>query len=593
MLAYRTIWNMSGRVVGLPIVPPVDVFPAKREPMIRHFKRSVLMCVVLAASLSLSGCLEPAAPAEPPTPETAARFLTQTTFGPTPTDIDHLVAVGYEAWLTEQFASTPADTHFNYVDRGGPPDCYYCNAEDVWAAIDSFWYQSISGKDQLRQRVAFSFLELFVVSAATDGVLFHEASGLASYMDMLSAKAFGNYRDLLEAVTLSPTMGHYLSHLQNEKEDPVTGRLPDENYAREVMQLFTIGKWKLNSDGTREKDANGNDVPAYTQEEVMGLARALTGWSWGGPDTDETRWRGDLLGGARTRVWNLPMQAYDQYHSQLEKKLVGGVTIPAGTPTRESLKIALDTLFNHPNTPPFIATHLIKRLVTSNPSPAYVQRVANVFVSNREGVRGDMRAVVRAVLFDPEVWDGSYLTSPTWGKAKEPVIKMASLVRAFSCKASSGVYKLSTLQDAEYDVGQPVLMANSVFNFFQPDFAPQGEIAAAGLVAPDFQMIDNYTLPGFLNIAQNLIDYGIFGGTNLNTLNCDYSKYTAVANDPAQLTQQLAKGLMGYALQPSVQALITQAVAGMPLDTTAASRQNRVKAALMMMVASPDFNIQR
>jgi hypothetical protein len=282
--------------------------------MLNRLRRTALASMMLSATLLLSGCLEPAPPATPPTSDTAARFLTMATFGPTQPDIQHLVDLGYEGWLTEQFNTAPTESHWAYQDRGGPVDCYFCASVDAWAVMESFWNQAILGKDQLRQRVSLALLELFVVSANTDAVLFHRSDALAGYLDLLAANAFGNYRTLLEQVTLNPTMGHYLSMLQNAKEDPNTGRLPDENYGREVMQLFTIGKWMLNSDGTRMKDANGQDIPTYGQDEVMGMARALTGWSWAGPDTSAVRWVGDLDNGVPTRDWVKPMQPYELTH---------------------------------------------------------------------------------------------------------------------------------------------------------------------------------------------------------------------------------------------------------------------------------------
>lgn len=557
--------------------------------MIRRIRRTVVSALLASSLVMLSACTEPAAPATPPTPESAARFLSQATFGPTKASIDRLVALGYEEWMNEQFAAVPQESHWAYQDRGGPPDCFFCASVDAWASIESVWYQAIQGNDQLRQRVTLALSEIFVVSANTDAVLFHRSDALSGYMDMLSANAFGNYRTLLENVTLSPAMGHYLSHLQNEKENPATGRLPDENYGREIMQLFSIGKWMLNVDGTRMKDANGEDIPTYGQEEVMGMARALTGWSWSGPDTSDIRWRGDLNNGVPTRDWVKPMQPYESYHSQLEAKIVSGVVIPAGTTAQESLRIVLDTLFNHPNTGPFIATHLIKKLTTSNPSPAYVARVAKVFNSNKNGVRGDLRSVVRAVLFDPEVWDGTHLTNPNWGKPKEPIVKIATLIRALDCKATSKVFQLQSIQSDDYDVGQMPLMANSVFNFFQPDFAPAGEIAAAGLTGPEFQVINNNTLIGFMNFTHYLLDYGLYGGGDENTLNCDFNKYAGLAGDGTALAQGLARDLMGVPLQASVEQSIAATVQTIP----ASNAQGRVKAALMMLAASPDFNIQR
>lgn len=556
---------------------------------LNRFRRTALASLVLSATLALSGCLEPAPPATPPTPETAARFLSMSTFGATQADIKHLVDVGYEAWVTEQFDTFPTESHWTYQDRGGPPDCFFCASVDAWAVMESFWNQAILGKDQLRQRVSLALLELFVVSANSDAVLFHRSDALASYLDLLAANAFGNYRTLLEQVTLSPTMGHYLSMLQNEKENTSTGRLPDENYAREVMQLFSIGKWMLNNDGTRMKDPAGQDIPTYGQDEIMGTARALTGWSWAGPDTSEIRWRGDLNNGVPTRDWVTPLQPYEQYHSLVETRIVGGKLIPAGTNARDSLRIVLDTLFYHPNTPPFVATQLIKKLTTSNPSPAYVERVAEVFISNKDNVRGDMRSVIRAILFDPEVWDGTHLTNPNWGKPREPMVKVANVIRALECKAASNTFQLQPIQSADYDIGQMPMMANSVFNFFQPDYAPPGEVADAGLTAPEFQIINTNTLAGFLNFTKNLIDYGVYGGTDENTLTCNFTRYAGVASDGRVMAQAMAKDLMGVPLQESVLQSVAATVSTIPATNTEA----RIKAALMLVLASPDFNIQR
>lgn len=558
--------------------------------MLRHFKHSGWTALALAICLPLSGCLEPGAPATPPTAENAARFLGYATFGATEADINRLVSVGYEAWLTEQFDTPPIDSHFEFVDRGGAPGCSDCSSKELDATMESFWFQAIAGKDQLRQRVSLALLELFVVSGATDSTLVQEAPAMAAYLDLLAKHAFGNYRDILEAVTLSPAMGQYLSHRQNDKADPVTQRLPDENYAREVMQLFTVGKWQLNTNGTRMKDAEGNDIPTYTQSDVMGLAKVLTGWSWGGDDTSETRWKGETVGFDLSHNWQLPMQQYPNHYDSGEKKILGGVTIPAGTSAQASLKTALDTLFQHPNTAPFVARHLIKRLTTSNPSPEYVQRVANVFVSNKDSVRGNMRSVIRAVLFDPEVWSGTELSSPTWGKPREPIVKITALMRGLSCKPASGHYRLGTFQGVDYDLGQPPLMSNSVFNYFQPDFAPGGDIAEAGLTAPEYQILNNNTLIGYLNIVHAVLYYGL--SNSVDTFRCDYSPYTTLAQDPPALARRLSALFTGSQLSAESLKTVADAVATVPATNTT-GLQNRVKTATMLILASPEFNVQR
>jgi uncharacterized protein (DUF1800 family) len=559
--------------------------------MFKRLHQRLLTTALASSLLILGGCFEVAPPSTPPAPETAARFLGMTTFGATPADIDHLVSVGYEAWLAEQFAAQPIDSHLAYADRGGPPDCIFCPGDSIGVVQDSFWYQAINGPDQLRQRVTLAWLELFVASAATDGTLELESLALGGYLDTLSKNAFGNFRDLLEAVTLSPAMGHYLSHMQNDKEDPVTGRLPDENYAREVMQLFTIGKWQLNLDGTRSKDANGNDIPTYTQKDVMGLAKALTGWSWGGPDTSEARWVGGPINNVYVHDWSVPMQPYEQHHSALETTILNGVTIPASTTARDSLKIALDTLYNHPNVAPMVATHLIKRLTTSNPSPGYVGRVANIFNSNAHGERGNLQSVIRAVLFDPEVWDGTQLSNPNWGKPKEPIVKAGTFIRALSCKASNGVYLMRGLRNNDFDLGQPPLQSNSVFNYFQGDHAPQGELADSGLTAPEYQITNNNTFIGFLNFVQMLMDFGLT--TDAYSLRCDYSSLTPFASDASTLVDKVTARFMGSPLDaPSRQTLI-DGINSIPFDNTTQSKESRVKAALMMMAATPEFNVQR
>ena len=571
---------------------PGAISPQTHMPMmISRTCRRLVSALVASSLVMMAGCLEVAAPATAPTPETAARFLNMTTFGGTQTDIDRLVAAGYEGWLVEQFAAQPPDSHFGYTDRGGPPDCIDCPADSIGAGIESFWYQAITGNDQLRQRITLAWLELFVTSAATDSSLEQESTAMGAYLDLLSKNAFGNFRTLLEAVTLSPTMGHYLSHMQNDKEDPTTGRLPDENYAREVMQLFTIGKWQLYSDGTRRKDGNGQDMPTYTQADVMGLAKVFTGWSWGGDDTSEARWAGAPVDFLTSHNWALPMQPYEQHHSTSSVTIVGGVSIPANTSTRDSLKIALDTLFNHPNVGPMVATHLIKRLTTSNPSPAYVSRVASVFNSNAQGERGNLQSVIRAVLFDPEVWDGTHLSNPTWGKPKEPIVKAASLVRGLSCKSSNGTVRLSTLQNDDYDLGQPPLMSSSVFNYFQGDHSPQGALADAGLTAPEYQITNNSTMIGYLNFVQMLLDFGL--STNASSLQCDFTKLTPFAADAGGLVDKLTVYFMGTPLSPGGRQAVIDGVNAIAFDNTTLSKQNRVKAAIMLMAASPEFNVQR
>jgi len=269
----------------------------------------------------------------------AARFLAQASFGPTLAMIDDVVARGMRGWIDRQFITKSIDRHWDYVARGGPPGCRICESENINATMESFWFQAIMGEDQLRQRMVFALSQIFVVSAVNSGIDQPEAH--ASYLDMLADNCFGNFRTLIEAVALHPTMGKYLSHLGNLKEDEASGRIPDENFAREVMQLFTIGLWELNQDGSRRKDASGNDIPTYGQEEISGLAKVFTGWSWNGPDTSDARFYGWNVNNKSSIRWDLPMKPYARFHSQAIKTIIGGVVIRRATVPTESLRMCV------------------------------------------------------------------------------------------------------------------------------------------------------------------------------------------------------------------------------------------------------------
>jgi uncharacterized protein (DUF1800 family) len=591
---------------------PLLPYPHTQEISMLQFlqtAKSKLTIVALVCSSLLSGCFEPAPPAEAPTQATASRFLHMATFGPNQTEIDKLVSVGWEAWMTEQFALPLTDSHYDYTSRGGKPGCDTCDASNdpLLGLQSSFWFQTLEGQDQLRQRVAFALSELFVISGDASSELFDYPDAVAAFQDVLYQNAFGNFRTILEKVSTHPSMGAMLSHKQNRKEDPVTGQLPDENYAREVMQLFTIGKWMLNNDGTRVKDANGNDVPAYTQSDVMGMAKAMSGWSWGGDDVSEARWNGfSLPTGENPRVWNLQMQAYAQHHSSSEKQLVNGTVIPAGTDAANSMKIALDALFMHPNAGPFVATHLIKRLVTSNPSPAYVGRVASVFSSDKNAVRGNMQAVVRAVLFDPEAHDPAVAAGPTWGKLREPVIRLANYLRAFNMRNTNGIYPIGLSEPGVYHYGQSPWRAKTVFNFFMPDHQPLGELSTQNLTAPEFQIFDESTSAGYVNfmaLGVNGVDYAgfAFGGDFTDAgrrLKANYTTELALANNPGALVDRIALMLNGGYLSAETRSAVIQAlesipVAAIPADKNQAWDRKRVKTAIVMVMSSPDYLIQK
>jgi uncharacterized protein (DUF1800 family) len=506
----------------------------------------------------------------------AARFLAQATFGADDRSIADVVAGGYSGWLEAQFAK-PQSLHRAYLESvidPAQPQQAFRNA-----VLDSFWTQAITGADQLRQRVAFALSEIFVVSQLSAPVN-QRPRGLADYLDMLGREAFGNFRSLLERVSLHPIMGLYLSHLRNQKEDPATGRVPDENYAREVMQLFTIGLYQLNPDGTVRLDGRGQKIPTYTNDDVMGLARVFTGFSWAGPDTSNQRFFGGRADPDRDV---LPMQAYPQFHSMAEKRFLG-VVIAAGTGPTDSLRVALDTLFNHPNVGPFFGRQLIQRLVTSNPSPAYVRRVAAAFDNNGRGVRGDMKAVLRAVLLDPEARGDRSAADPAFGKLREPVLRLSAWARAFKATSANGDYRIRDTSDPSTRLGQAPLRSPSVFNFFRPGYVPPNTaIAAAGLVAPEFQITGETSVAGYLNYMRSVISVGAGGDVRSS-----YADELPLAADPQKLVERVELLLTGNQLSTSTRTAIRDAVAAIRADGSNAAL-NRVRLAVFLVMASPEF----
>jgi uncharacterized protein (DUF1800 family) len=470
----------------------------------------------------------------------AARFLTQATFGPTDTDIAHLRAVGYQGWLSEQSAAAPSYemTYLNWVTGTLGEDAGQNTRQEAWflGALGGADPQNnaLLHTDQLRQRVAFALSEIFVISdqnALLDGF----SNGMAWYYDLLIKDAFGNYRQLLEDVTLSPAMGVYLNMMGNQRANSSLNLHPDENYAREINQLFSIGLVMLNLDGTPQL-SNGQPIPTYTQSTITNFAHVFTGFTW--YDCDENVNPGDFVycgpdyGGTGQPPYGdnfmHPMVGFASYHDNgtrtpddlSAKQLLsyagaagGGKLADGGTPMSD-LKFALDNIFNHPNVGPFISKQLIQRLVTSNPSPAYVKRVATVFNNNGANVRGDLKAVVKAILLDPEARYGQWQNPDTFGKLREPLLTLTHFWRAMHAVHHCGQnvpyvpnqsnasfyanqpYRYAgystawSTDDTQYGVGlaQAPLDANTVFNFFKPGFVPPGEMTSRSLLGPEFQL---------------------------------------------------------------------------------------------------------
>jgi uncharacterized protein (DUF1800 family) len=469
------------------------------------------------------------------------------------------------------------------------------NQSEVYVE-NAFWQQAISANDQLRQRVQYALSEQFVISGTTPAVQ-NMPRGEAAYYDMLGADAFGNFRQLLQDVTLNPMMGQFLSMLQNDKGNANTD--PDENYAREVMQLFTIGLYQLNDDGTQKLDSTGNPIPTYSNNDVMGLAKVFTGFSWNVPgNTSDAAWSNCCIYvGTGYGEDLLPMQAYSSHHSTDEKDFLG-VTIPSsGSPDPNGdLKIALDTLFNHPNLPAFFSKQLIQHLVTSNPSPAYVGRVAAVFKDNGQGVRGDMKAVITATLLDPEARDtATDAGNPQYGKVREALIRYTNWARAFTAQSRTGSYYLGSTEDPIWGLGQMPMRSPTVFNWFAPGYVPPGtSIAQAGLAAPEMQMTNVTTVVGYLNYMQSAIGSGAQNGSDL------FSSYGAelnLANTPDQLVARINLLLMAGEMDSTLQSEILSAVSAIPIPSGDQNAINaalaaRVQTAIYLTMASPAFCAQ-
>jgi uncharacterized protein (DUF1800 family) len=531
----------------------------------------------------------------------AARFLAQATMGPTEAGVAALMDMGYSAWFDAEFAKAQK-LHKDYADQR----LAALRATDPNANInqntffEGWWQQAITGDDQLRQRMAFALSQHFVISFQ-DANVGQYPRGVASYYDMLAKNAFGNFRTLMDDVSLHPMMGLYLTSRGNQKEDPTRGRVPDENYAREIMQLFTIGIYQLNNDGTVKMNGS-TALETYTPDDIAGLAKVFTGFSWyAGPNAaDRTDARFFGGNGAMDRDV-LPMQSYAKFHSTSEKKFLGTTIAAQGTANPEaSLKTALDALFNHPNVGPFLATNLVKQLVTSNPSPAYIGRVAAAFNNNGAGVRGDMKAVIKAIFVDPEARTLS--TAATAGKLREPVMRLSNWMRAFNVSSQTGRFLMGSTDDAGNSLSQTPMRSPSVFNFWRPGYVPPSSaLAAANVTAPEMQIVQEVSVRGYLEFMRQVVDQG--AGSNApapatgRDIRTTYTAEMALADKPDQLAERMNTQLMYVQMPAALKSTISGAVNSVTIPSGAnvtaaqidAAKLNRVKIAVYLTMASPEF----
>ncbi len=506
----------------------------------------------------------------------ASRFLAQSAMGADRTQMTRVQTLGYAAWLDEQFALPQSTSRCDWLVAQGYDAAGVNNVnKNGFGGFDAcVWRKLLSSPDVLRQRVTLALSEILVASVLGLSGGWRQFSA-AHYLDLLEDNAFGNYRNLLQAVSTSPAMGEYLTFRGNLKANATTGALPDENYARELMQLFTIGLLQLNLDGT-PKLVNGKAQETYTLDDITGLARIFTGWDW---DTS--------VGGGNTPDFQRrPMVQIASRHETGASTFLGS-TVPAGQDGLTSLNSALDIIFAHPNVAPFVSRQLIQRLVTSNPAPAYVQRVATVFLDNGKGVKGDLKAVIRAILLDDEARNSTNLSSTTFGKLREPMLRFVAWARAFGATSASDAWAIGDTSDPASRLGQSPLRSPTVFNFFRPGYTPPNSpIGTATLVAPEFQITNESSVVGYINFMQSVVANGI------GDVKADYSALVPLADNAQSLLDELNTVLAAGQIDATTLAALKTAIDSLPAGT-ATARNNRIYAALVLVLSAPQFVVQK
>ena len=527
----------------------------------------------------------PAAPVtsgpEPAELESASKFATQTTFGLSFDDLVVMTEQSPESWLEAQF-QTPVSKHLPIALRYGDEYGYETGSAPSprFYSRFAFFENAMTAGDPLRQRVAYALSQIFVVSGRVDEIG-SDPVGLASYYDMLLEHAFGNYEDLLRAVTLHPVMGVYLSHVNNAKSDPAANTFPDENFAREVMQLFSIGLFELEPDGTRRLDSEGQPIPTYDNSDIREFSKVFTGLTFGRDAVGN-----EPFFGRRRPVLTTPMVMVEEFHEPGEKLLLNGLVVPDGQSGLEDVDSAISNLYRHPNVGPFFGRLLIQRLVKSNPSPEYLARVSLAFEGDGQTPRGDMRAVLRAILLDPEARAEESLE--TDGKVREPYLRWLQLHRGIGHVSSDGTYPVTGTR-VQALTGQHVFMAPSVFNFYLPDYAPPGALADMGLVAPELQIVTDSTVVGWANLVASML----FGDTSadtvagLATVSLDLAEWESLAADPNQLLDRIDLLFTSGTLSNATREAIASAIAPLGNDLP-----TRARVALYLALVSPDFAVE-
>jgi len=553
------------------------------------------------------------------------RFLSQATMGADLDLINIVKNMDFGVWIDQQITepvtylqSEVEDIWEEYLDtlesRGyeDPQDAFGPAMPELTSA---WWHNNMVASDLIRQKVAFALSEMFVISSNSD--LGGEAIAMAHYYDKLLDGAFGNYKDILSEVSLHAAMGYYLSHFNNPKAVPEENLHPDENYAREIMQLFSIGLYELNNDGTHQLDNDGNSIPTYDNADIKEMAKIFTGLGPGGINenvwwTDEPYFGLGIFG----IDWTVPMAMYEDFHEPGIKVILKNDTIPANQLGLDDINEAINVLFNHQNVPPFISYRLIQRLVKSNPTPNYVERIANVFIDNGNGVRGDMAAIIKAILLDEEARNGEYMFEQHSSRLREPLVRHMQITKGLEIVEEPGGRYWHNF-DYDNSLKQQILFAPTVFNFFLPNHQPVGDIANSGLVSPEFKIHDTSSSINYFNAAyrwtrdwgelinsgryfynSDLVnDDGSIGGWDMYGFGetyIDYEAYTDLADTPELLINELDKVLTHGQLSDEVRQSLRDNLPNISWDGYEYGwERERVRTAIYLITISPDFAVIR
>lgn len=521
------------------------------------------------------------------------RLMRQATLGVNFNDMKEFVKMTPEKWIDEQMKKTPPNmlektTQMRKESRDYVISLGYDFKDDTVITRSEYfnlawWRHNLENQDYLKQKLAYAYSQIFVISSVVDVGEF--AYGMASFYDILLKHTVGNFKDLLLEVSLHPSMGFYLSHFNNSKSIPERNIHPDENYAREIMQLFTIGLYKLDIDGSLKRDSLGNPIPTYTQKDIKELAKVFTGLSAGKAGNFE---RGNVRFGMNVygTDFSVPMAMYDDWHEFGGKSFLG-LYIPSGQKGMKDIEMAVEHIFRHPNVGPFIGKQLIQKLVTSNPSPAYIKKVAETFNDNGKGVRGDMAAVFKAILLHPEARSCESLQSPTQGKLQEPMVRLMERTRNYKLIPDANNKIFTDGGDSRWRFDQNILTAPNVFNFYLPTYSPLGALRNNNLLGPEFQMHNSTSSVRWANSAMSpdwLMNY-YWRMQREGFYELELSDLYAYANDPEALLNQLDKRFTRGQLTSRTRRLIKYNI-----DRNL-STKNRINSAIGILLLSPEYNI--